>query len=273
MTSDELVYRLAAEPCRFDAVEFETTLSIDSDGFRNPDRRPDATIAVLGDSHAMGWGVGDAEVYSSLLEPLTGQVVRNLAMSSWGTPRELRALERYAPSAQIVILQYSENDHGENLEYLEGPDRFWLDAHRWAERHAEAHAAYLRSKAGSLVRRVLSGAIGAFRQYGLTPTFGSGDPNLPAEAVAFAAVVRTFQPALAGKRLIVFESNSYARNRKGFAQAFRSSLDGMPDVDVVVIDSTTIVDRSDYYRLDDHLRASGHLALAHALAPHVIRRP
>lgn len=272
MTADDLVYRLTPGVCHFDALEFETTLTIDADGFRNAHTRPDAPIAVLGDSHAMGWGVGDSEVYSSLLQQMTGQDVRNLAMSSWGTPRELRALERYAASAETVVLQYCENDHGENLEYLQDTDRFWRDAPRWAERHNEAREAYLQAKADPLLLRLSSGAIGAFRHFGWAPAFGSGVPNLAAEAATFAAVVKTFQPALAGKRLIVFESNSYARNREGFAQAFRSSLEGIPDVDVVVIDSTKVVDRSAYYRLDDHLRASGHAALAQALAPHIVRK-
>ena len=82
--------------CRFDNLEFRTTQRFNSLGVRDSEAalvRPRSI--VIGDSHAMGWGVEAGERYSHLLSPQL-QPSLNLAIASYGTARELRLLERYA---------------------------------------------------------------------------------------------------------------------------------------------------------------------------------
>ena len=49
-------------------------------------------IAVLGDSHAMGWGVNDDETFSAVLEKKIDKPVYNLAVSGYGTIREFNKI-------------------------------------------------------------------------------------------------------------------------------------------------------------------------------------
>ena len=44
-------------------------------------------IAILGDSHAMGWGVNDEETFAALLENKINKKVYNLAVSGYATKR------------------------------------------------------------------------------------------------------------------------------------------------------------------------------------------
>ena len=77
------------------------------------------SIVVLGDSHAMGWGVNDKETFSYFLQVLTKQPVYNLAVSSYGTEREIARFEKSGllENTDIIIIQYHENDLKENLSF------------------------------------------------------------------------------------------------------------------------------------------------------------
>ena len=76
-------------------------------------------IVVLGDSHAMGWGVKDDETFSYVLQNLSKQPVYNLAVSSYGTAREVIRLNlsKLIKKTDLIIIQYHENDLRENLEF------------------------------------------------------------------------------------------------------------------------------------------------------------
>ena len=90
----DLIYKPANGTCKFDDIEFNTTLNFTDEG-RNTGPKPDGTgIAVIGDSHAMGWGVDDLETFSAHLQRLSKRPVYNLAVASYGTSRELIRLEK-----------------------------------------------------------------------------------------------------------------------------------------------------------------------------------
>ena len=76
-------------------------------------------IAVLGDSHAMGWGVNDNETFSHFLAEKIKRPVYNLAVSSYGTKREIIRLEKSGLLEKIdtIIIQYCFNDVGENQNF------------------------------------------------------------------------------------------------------------------------------------------------------------
>src|SRR2546428_13296855 len=78
----------ATRGCRFSNREFATWLSVNAMGFRQTTQMDGPPrIAVLGDSHAMGWGVEDHETFASLIEQSLGEKVANLSVSSYGTAR------------------------------------------------------------------------------------------------------------------------------------------------------------------------------------------
>lgn len=121
---DERLLYVPSSACSFENIEFKTGLSFDQNGRISPgresldDSRP---IFVLGDSHAMGWGVNDDETFSHLLEAALRIPVYNLGVSSYGTVREIERglLHPEFKEARCVIISYDWNDKRENITYLE----------------------------------------------------------------------------------------------------------------------------------------------------------
>jgi len=118
---EELIYVPRIGACRHKNAEFDITLNFTKNGrsmpkIKNKNTKP---IIVLGDSHAMGWGVNDNKTFSYVLQNLSKTPVYNLAVSSYGTVREVIRLEKSGllEKSDIIIIQYHENDLKENLNF------------------------------------------------------------------------------------------------------------------------------------------------------------
>jgi hypothetical protein len=131
---EELLY-IPSGGCQFANIEFSTTLTFSDDGrvidINNTKKGP--PILILGDSGSMGWGVNDTETYSYVMGLSTAVPIFNLAVSSYGTARELIRARRHPMFryAKCLLIQYSWNDLEENGAFLspEGlphptPERF-----------------------------------------------------------------------------------------------------------------------------------------------------
>lgn len=120
---DLLVYKPASGKCRFTNPEFDTVLTFnDREGRLIPGETTNLhgpAIAVVGDSFAMGWGVQDDETFAAVLQRETGRRVYNLAVSSYGTSRELLRFVRSGLFEEVdtIIIQYCDNDLGENRAF------------------------------------------------------------------------------------------------------------------------------------------------------------
>ncbi len=271
MVEGPLLYTLAPGECRFVNPEFDTRVSVDRDGFRNkPEHLGQGPIkaAVIGDSHAMGWGVAQGEKLSAQLARDPRLTVRDLSMSSYGTARELMALMTHAPDANVVVLQYCNNDRAENAEFLRDPAAFKANAGTRATAYAaeigHLQAASARnSTARALLRHAMTGLAATWRLMLLPPRGPSEPPpaSIAEEARLFAGVLAHFNTALAGKTLIVFESFPRS-SRVGFAPAFRSALERAGLSQVQVMDIASVIGPRDFYHLDDHMRARGHAKVA-----------
>lgn len=266
---DALIYTLAPGECRFANPEFDTRLHVDADGFRNvPEHLGSGPVkvALLGDSHAVGWGVEQAEKLSTLLARDSRLTVRDLAVPSYGTARELLALARFAGDADVVVLQHCDNDRYENAEFLRDPAAFVADAARRAAAYA-ADAERERKAGSGLARTALRVGLalltGTWRLLRL-PTRAKAEPPpraIAEEARLFAGVMSHFKAALASRTVIVFDS--FPRGpRPGFASAFRAALAGVGLDRVVVMDLAGTLRPSDYFYLDDHMRPPGHAKVA-----------
>ena len=104
----ELFYTLQPGAFMFENVEFSTQFVVNTLGVRDNQRSlTQPEIVVAGDSYAMGWGVQQDESFPELLERRTGRLVLNAAVSSYGTVRERRMLDRVDLSrATTLIVQY-----------------------------------------------------------------------------------------------------------------------------------------------------------------------
>lgn len=97
---------------------FSSTFQTNSRGLRDRDyllTKPKNVrrIVVLGDSFTWGWGIGDQEIYTEVLESLLKNVeVINLGVTAFGTPQEFKYLQQegmlYGPD--IVLLALCLND-------------------------------------------------------------------------------------------------------------------------------------------------------------------
>ena len=124
-----LFYTLKPGRFTFSNREFSVGFDVNPLGVRDDDlslRAPE--IVVLGDSYAMGWGVEQHEAFASVLEVQTGHTVLNAGVSSYGTPRELRMLDRIDTSRlRTLVIQYCVNDAGENLSFERHGNRLVVD--------------------------------------------------------------------------------------------------------------------------------------------------
>jgi len=119
----DLIYVPKIGSCKYKNAEFDTILNFTANGRLMPkvNNSKNETILVTGDSHAMGWGVNDNETFSHLLQSSLETQVYNLAVSSYGTVREVMRLNKsdLLKNSDILIIQYHENDIRENQNFYD----------------------------------------------------------------------------------------------------------------------------------------------------------
>ena len=117
----ELFYTMRPGRFVFAQREFAHEFRVNSLGVRDEESALDAPeIVVVGDSVAMGWGVPQDRTFAAIIARETGRRVLNAAVSSYGTVREMRLLERVDRQRLAwLIVQYNANDVGENRLFLQ----------------------------------------------------------------------------------------------------------------------------------------------------------
>jgi hypothetical protein len=119
---DKLLYK-PSSGCRFSNKEFSTYLTFSESGRSAPSSRSSASgrpLIFAGDSDTMGWGVNDDETFASIIASKVKVPVLNLAVSSYGTVREIMRLRMHPrfQEANCIFIQYSWNDFQENSVFL-----------------------------------------------------------------------------------------------------------------------------------------------------------
>ena len=272
----QLLYTLRPGGCRFSNREFATWLSVNAMGFRQTTQMDGPPrIAVLGDSHAMGWGVEDHETFASLIEQSLGEKVANLSVSSYGTARELLALSRSKlKGVRTIIIAYSYGDAKENTDYLlHGTRQADIDVFRFLQdQQREPYRPFrllesLVHGAPENMRVREEGAPG--KEYLLR--------DLREEAATFIALLRRFEKELNNKAIIVFEVNGYNENSPRFMQQVRTEFEKVRKSGIDMrfslhtVDVSEILSEQSYFVLDDHINAIGHAQVARVLVE-TIRR-
>lgn len=230
-------------------------------------------IVVVGDSHAMGWGVRADGAFPKLLQRDLGVTVLNAAIASYGTARELAMLERLGIGEfKALVIQYCANDLEEN-QYLAARGRLDIRPPESYQALVAEHARDTRYYPFKYFRNLMS--IARFAMPWRKPPPVPPDTST-VEARAFLEVLLRHERLLAGKTVLVLELNEHNRNDDRFLQAV-DLLVNEPRFAalkplVATLDVSPLLTDADYYLLDDHMRPSGHAKVAKAVAEALRRR-
>jgi lysophospholipase L1-like esterase len=244
----ELIYKPKPGTCKFNNPEFKTTLNFSAEG-RFTGKKPEGSgIVVIGDSHAMGWGVNDEETFSAELQRLIRRPVYNLGVSSYGTVRELLNLKRSGllAKADTVILQYCENDLSENQRNQINDEA----TNRGKFQGITTGKPNLKGLVLSITRAYGNALAIPFKRLVTTRETQDFQPHYQ----KFIALLKD-QPELAKKRVLVFYNNGDKKPFHNFPNGKDGSLGNVEFVDIEVTDD-------DRFRLDDHMSSAGHKKVA-----------
>jgi hypothetical protein len=250
-----LLYVPRQGECKFDNVEFKTIQSFDELGRVTKGKTNNVGIAVLGDSHAMGWGVGNDETFAAHLERMTGRPVFNLAVSSYGTYREMARLERSGILNRIdtIIVQYSDNDIWENIESLD-------HARTYSPQQFDAIFSQARQDSLGIVGSWIIGALKSPARaakrlfFDVRAEFNDFTPH-------YAALIKVLDRFSWAKerRVLIFYTNEFGVKFSNFADVANLHVRGS----IEFVDLNLGVEL--FFVLDDHLNKAGHRKIAEEL--------
>jgi lysophospholipase L1-like esterase len=266
-----LAYTLKPGTCTFENVEFKNTYRINHTGVRDDEASLDAPeVIVLGDSHAMGWGVEQEEALPQVLARKTGRRVLNAAVSSYGTVREMLLLDRLdASRLRVLIVQYSDNDLPENRTFRNDGNHLPIMSEAQYQNIARHYSSQRSYYPGKYIYRLF---LKVFRLEEPEPDQLKMDPATPAEEAELFlnALTQASRVALDNVQLIVFEINEQVRPSRPFIAALDAV--GRRDANpafirkLIALDVAPLLTPEDFYRLDDHMNPHGHEKVAAALA-------
>ena len=262
----ELFYTLQPGAFTFSNAEFSTLYVVNREGLRDNQRSLEQPeIVVAGDSYAMGWGVQQDESFPELLEHRTGRRVLNTAVSSYGTVRERRMLDRIDLSrAGTLIVQYAPNDFAENDEFLKNGNRYTASSREdWLAAIAEQ-----RRRARYWPFRMVYDTV-VWIKRGITgwPRGGFEPSSYPPEAAAerfLNALMHASPRDLSPLHIIVTDVDPDPAFIRALDRLHRSEMYPPYIRSLRVVDLSKRLTPDMHYVLDDHLNARGHAAIADA---------
>ncbi len=267
-----LTYTLRPGRCVFVNREFSNEYLINSLGVRDDEQSLSAPeIVFIGDSLTMGWGVEQGEAFPAVVEQRTGKRALNAGVSSYGTVRELRMLERIDRSAlRHVVIQYSDNDVSENDKFTHATTFTTMDAAAY-QRTVDAQAAELRYYPGKYALNLLAQFRSALRSAASPDGAADAAMDPTRQAELFVSVLERSPVDLAGCAVDVIALDPDFVEQ-GRVVAARSAVGWVRAARFIDISGVTRVDGA-LFTLDDHPTAVGHQAIASAVVTALGRTP
>jgi lysophospholipase L1-like esterase len=229
-------------------------------------------VIVLGDSHAMGWGVEQDQAFPKVLEQRTGQKTLNAAVSSFATVREMRMLDRLDTSRlRYLVVQHADNDLPENRAFKQHGNHLPITSEEKYQEIVRYYAAQQRYVPGKylyrLTMKILRLEPPEPDQLTMEPIAPADEADLFLNALEHAGASTS---GLAHVQVIVLEIGQEFAHPKAFVAALAevSRHDGHPPFVqlLLTLDTTSILKPEDFYVLDDHMNAHGHRVVGEALA-------
>jgi hypothetical protein len=256
----DLGYKTKAGDCRFDNFEFSSVLKFDDDGaVLKQNENSKKNVIVVGDSHAMGWGVSFDQTFSYIISE-EGYSVRNYAMSSYGSEQQVLSAI-YSSSfrdADYLIFQYCDNDIEKNSRDLDSYLYQEFREYNGRKRSEYPLLAKISNAARLYIDRyeilsILNLPLKVFYGMFFDSIESVSLPNSGDHKKNFLDVLAKY-PQLNDKAIIVFYSNKHGASFENW----NSTHKNIEFFDVGLR-------RSDFYLIDDHLNSSGHAKIASSL--------
>ena len=277
---------------------FEYKKLIEFGNFRNRldsyGESPVYDVIVIGDSQAMGWGVSDQEIFTNVLQA-NGRKTLNLAVSSYGTVKELFTLRRWIQDnkdlykkVEFIILQYEPNDIFESMQYLQDKnivispkdfDENWKvffenEYARTNKNHIifngtprlNNYALIIRNFYSRKIRTLLGQNWNYFD--GITDGSVTEIKKYPNHGEYLMKIFRINKDILNNKKIIVFVTDTWGLNvdwvKKNLSDEFSTSNE--PFLKNTIFTSLEGKDVSSYYyQLDDHMNPKGHSSMGNII--------
>jgi len=272
----ELFYSLRPGSFVHENREFRNAYRVNHAGMRDDEVSLDSPrIIVAGDSMAMGWGVDQEETFAQRIERATGGKVLNAAISSYGTVRELRILERAridGSQLDALVIAYNSTDFPENATYFAGGGRLPVSDERLFDDIVAYQQRIRHYRPFLYVRSLVRAALGRAAPETPVPAFAKTSMHRTPEdeaRVFLYALAHAAPPALQGARAVLIHLDGRNESSGEFlAQVDRLRQDkpaGSLARRMTLVDLNQRLQPEDYFVIDDHLRASGHAVVAKAL--------
>jgi lysophospholipase L1-like esterase len=263
----ELLYTLRPGHFTFSNVEYSTRYDVNSLGVRDDEASlAQPEIVVAGDSYAMGWGVQQDDAFPQVIERKTGRRVLNAAVSSYGTVREMRLLDRVDMSrATTLVIQYCANDFDENEQFeshgnrhLPSGEHDWLEAIAAQQRTGRYRPFRMLYDAAVWIKR----GIERRRRGGFEPY---SPPAERAAALFLNALEHAPHHDLARLRIVVTDPDPDPLFIRALDRLHRDPRYPPHIRAMRVADVSALMTPAVHYVLDDHLTARGHELIADAV--------
>jgi hypothetical protein len=264
----ELTYTLRPGTFTLSNHEFDARFDVNALGFRDDaESLQGPEIVVVGDSYAMGWGVDQDKTFAHVIEEETGYRVLNLAVSSYGTVREMRSLNRIDRSKlKYLIVQYCDNDYVENQSFQRGTLSIRGRASYEKETHDYSEASDKRNSFGKYTRfhvteaaRRINAMLGR-RSRRHQPERGSAEEV----RAFFHALIHASQAKVAGLQVIVLFLSDHRGLRQGedflrSVNALKRHADYPAHIQrLVTVELQDALGPEHYFVLDGHINDEGH---------------
>ncbi|MBN1493524.1 MAG: hypothetical protein JW938_05195 [Candidatus Omnitrophica bacterium] len=269
---NELLYTLKPNTeFVFSNPEFKTAYTTNSLGLRDDEaslHKPE--IICLGDSYTMGWGVEQDETFAQRLEQMSNKKVLNAGISSYGTVREMKLLNRLDTSnLEYLIIQYDGNDYNENNTFYQMKNVLNIMSLNNYNSVKDEYSERLRYYPGKYFIFALTSIFASITNMsGEKPDHSFGVPNTAKKAdeskVFINAIMHATDVDPSNIKIIM-------TGRKNFLDAAQSTI-ASGDYPLYIQNIVFVpfpdakTQRDHYFTIDGHLNARGHNGLAYKLS-------